>query len=378
MFLSRHHSSGGAGFSHAVIVHWLQLILATYLWFVSAICRHRAVHSSNGNSTLPAWLPASLRKKGVSKHEANRALLCVSCDNYLGRRQWAGNIPAIYLGDSADTLRQVKQQFPDYDFACVTAATSLCSTCRRNIKRGSLDRRETATRVAATFGRGQRIPPCEQQPVHICRICQRVAAALSSPPRKKKRARSAVTPPDDAGFPNPKRVGRPRDGLWCTRFPAGRPFSPAAPGARSPAVAPEVPPRRYSAEQFLRIGDAISSATSSATSTRALQRVGGAMQQQDMPAKPPAYLHQLLRGRNSFLDDDFVTVTLKSAALPLCHLRTSDSDGMEGRRGASVRALLAPRCRRAQSRPPRLQVPRRQRHSAGGGRWCASASTAAA
>ena len=67
MFLSRYRSSGGAGFSHAVIVHWIQLILATYLWFVNAICRHRAVHSSNGNSTLPAWLPASLRKKGVSK-----------------------------------------------------------------------------------------------------------------------------------------------------------------------------------------------------------------------------------------------------------------------------------------------------------------------
>ena len=37
----------------------------------------------------------------------------MSCDVYLGRRQWDGNVRAICLGDSADFLRQVKQQFPD-------------------------------------------------------------------------------------------------------------------------------------------------------------------------------------------------------------------------------------------------------------------------
>ena len=312
MFLARHRSSGGVGFPDAVII-----ILTAYNWCISVIRRHRALHSTNGNTTLPE----SLRRKGISQHETNRALLCMSCDVYIGRQQWhggTGKTTAIYLGDCADTLQKVQQQYVEYDFACVTVATSLCSTCRRNIKRACLHRQETAKRVTTTHS--QRRPPCEQQPVGICRICQRVAEAMSAPPRKKKRTRRVL---GDARLPTPKR-GRPQAGLWSTRFPAGRSFSLGEPRSRSPPATQ----RRYSAEQFLRIGDAISHATS----TRALRRVGAVMQQPGMPAKPPSYLQNLLRARNRFFNDDYITVPSTSDALPACHLRTSacDSKSWEG------------------------------------------------
>ena len=152
--------------------------IVAYTWSLSSTARNHAVYVTMGN--LPTHYDDIM---ALPPHERNRRLLCILCERYLGRRQWARKMRPRDLLDDDVWLARIVERFPDVEVDQWSFRAGLCLSCQTRLSEKGRAKSAQHFSIAQTRmsrakadAERRRRPPCVGGDASTCTICTSVDA----------------------------------------------------------------------------------------------------------------------------------------------------------------------------------------------------------